>query len=519
MRKEIKKVVIVGGGSAGWLTAGIIAAEFCVRKENIIKVVLIESPDVPTIGVGEGTWPTMRTTLQQIGISETDFFRSCNASFKQGSKFVGWRDGGAHDSYYHPFTLPAGLGDANVHAVWRGNFSDTQFSEAMCLQTIICEKGLGPKQHTMPEYAGALNYGYHLDAAKFVELLKEHCTKKLRVEHILDNVVTINSAPSGDINSLTTMDSGSLAGDVFIDCTGSASVLLGQHYEIPFLEQSKYSINDRAIAAQVPYGDESHPIASATISTAQSAGWVWDIALSNRRGTGYVYSSAHIGDEAAELEFRKYLELSIGTEAAESFPTRQIAFNAGYRQKFWQKNCVAVGMSAGFIEPLEASALALVELGANMIRDELSASHAEMDIIAKRFNSVFTYRWEKIIEFLKLHYVLTQRTDTDYWKDVVHPDSIPDQLKELLAIWKYRPPNHNDFLHAEEVFPSASYQYILYGMGFETNVFGSERASDNIQAGVYAAQQAMSNTAKFTAYLQPNRELLNDIYSFGMQKI
>ncbi|WGO97459.1 tryptophan 7-halogenase [Saccharophagus degradans] len=519
MSKEIKRVVVVGGGSAGWLTAGIIAAEFSPRKENRIQVILIESPDVPTIGVGEGTWPTMRTTLQQIGLSETDFFRSCNASFKQGSKFVGWRDGGGNDAYYHPFTLPAGYGDVNVHAVWRSTFPDKEFSEAMCLQTIICEKGLGPKQHTMPEFAGALNYGYHLDAAKFVELLKGHCTRKLGVEHILDNVININSAPNGDISSLTTQSSGSLAGDIFIDCTGSASLLLGQHFKIPFLEQSKYSINDRAIAAQIPYGDESHPIASATISTAQSAGWVWDIALSNRRGTGYVYSSAHISDEAAELEFRKYLALSIGHKAAESLPARQLTFNAGYRQKFWQKNCVAVGMSAGFIEPLEASALALVELGANMIRDELSVSHAEIDIIAKRFNSVFTYRWEKIIEFLKLHYVLTKRTDSDYWKDVVHPDSIPDKLKELLAIWKYRSPNHNDFLHAEEVFPSASYQYILYGMGFETNTLGNERASDNIQAGIYTAKQAMNNAAKYIAHLQPNRELLSNIYSFGMQKI
>ena len=179
-------IVIVGGGSAGWLTAGIIAAKHSAPVEGGpgTRIVLLESPDVANLGVGEGTWPTMRDTLRRIGISEGDFLRSCDASFKQGSQFIGWHRGQA-ESYYHPFSAPSGYPNLNLAAHWQDSHSDISFGDAVCPQGRVCDHGLAPKQPQTPEYAFSLNYGYHLNAGKFVELLHRHCVDKLGVEHRL----------------------------------------------------------------------------------------------------------------------------------------------------------------------------------------------------------------------------------------------------------------------------------------------------------------------------------------------
>lgn len=513
----IKNIVIVGGGTAGWLTAAILAAEF--QKIPSITVTLVESPDVSTIGVGEGTWPTMRSTLKRIGISETDFLRRCSASFKQGSKFVGWRTGDSDDYYYHPFTLPVASGEADIHAVWRTYFPQMSFAEVAGIQAQICEHQLAPKSIVMPEYAGALNYGYHLDAGKFSELLQEHCTQVLAVTHIRAHVESIASADNGDIAGVITREAGRVEGDLFIDCTGSRSLLLGEHYQIPFVDCSEYSINDRALAVQVPYESEEAPIASVTIGTAQKAGWTWDIGLTSRRGVGYVYSSAHITREQAELQLRQYLLGGISETVADQLSMRSITIRPGHRQLFWHRNCVAVGMAAGFIEPLEASALALVELSANMIRDELPQSPDAMAIIGRRFNQLFTYRWQRIIEFLKLHYVLSERRDTDYWRDVTALSSCPQPLQEQLILWRDRAPNTRDFLHVEELFPAASYAFVLYGMGFKTSSFNELRMSSNLDRGQNAVSESAQKLSRHLNALPSNRELLTTLSKHRFSKV
>lgn len=519
MDKAIKHIVIVGGGSAGWLTAGIIAAEHQCAGDQGLRVTLIESPDVATIGVGEGTWPSMVGTLKRMGISESEFMRFCSASFKQGSKFVGWKNGRADDIYYHPFTVPNGYNEANLVLAWQTHFAALGFSEAMVEQAIVCEAGRAPKQNATPEYATVLNYGYHLDAGKFAQLLQQHCVEKLGVQHILDHVTQVVADDTGDIAALQTKAHGMLKGDLFVDCTGTACLLLGEHYQIPFVDKKELSINDCALAAQVPYADEHSPVASATIATAQPAGWTWDIGLASRRGTGYVYSSAHCDDEQAEKTLRAYIAQSVGMATAESLSTRKLAIRAGHRQKFWHRNCVAIGMAAGFIEPLEASALALVELSAGMLRDQLPATRALMDIVAQRFNETFSYRWARIIDFLRLHYVLTQRRDTDYWRDAARPEKIPAHLQDLLALWRQRPPSFRDFPQIEEIFPSASYQYVLYGMGFETLPGAYERRSDDLKTGLRQIEATQQRSKKFLAGLPSNRELLNHIQRYGMPKI
>ncbi len=464
---SIRNIVIVGGGSAGWITAGLLASAYPPASDNGIRVTLIESPDVRTIGVGEGTWPTMRATLQKIGLPEHEFLRTCSASLKQGTRFRGWVTGACDDVYYHPFSVPAGYPGTSIVPFWQEHRDKVSFANAVTAQGRVCDRRLAPKQSSTPEYAHVLNYGYHLDAGKFAALLKQHCIETLKVRHVIDHVTAIAGSPDEDIRALQTARNGELEADLFVDCTGQAALLIGRHYGVGYVGKDQVLFNDRALAAQVPYADPMSPIESQTNSTAQDGGWVWDIGLTSRRGIGYVYSSRHSSDEHARGVFRKYLEAHTAIDPNTVEP-RQLVFEPGYRERFWHRNCVAVGMSAGFIEPLEASALVMIELAAGMITDELPATRASMDLVARRFNDRFHYRWERIIDFLKLHYVLSRRQDSAYWLDNRSADSIPARLQELLELWQHQTPGPRDFPQIDEIFSAASYQYVLYGMGFET---------------------------------------------------
>lgn len=513
----LQQIVIVGGGSAGWLTAGVLAADHA----GAVQVTLIESPDVAPIGVGEGTWPSMRDTLRRIGVLESDFLRACDAAFKQGSRFDGWVDGSPADHYYHPFVLPQGFGETDLVAHWQSSHAGIPFADLVSFQPHLCARGRAPKQAATPQFAAVANYGYHLDAGKFGSFLKAHCIEKLGVRYVCDHVLGVHSHSdgSGDIAALRTASQGPLAGDLFIDCTGMKSMLLGQHYGVPLLSQQHVLFNDSALAVQVPYPQPDAPIASVTAATAQRAGWIWDIGLPTRRGIGHVYSSAHCSDDQAETALRAYIVASSGQA---DIPTpRKITFSPGYRERFWHRNCVAVGLSSGFIEPLEASALALVEMAAIAISDDLPANRATMAIVARRFNADFTYRWERVIEFLKLHYVLSRRSDkeagSDFWRDHRQAASIPERLQELLQLWRHRAPARSDFRSTAEVFPAASYQYILYGMGFE----GSARArgKDNGELADQYFHEAATLTARMLPALPDNRSLLAHIARHGLPSI
>jgi flavin-dependent dehydrogenase len=514
---QIKHVVIVGGGSAGWLTAGVIAADHCAAAGSGLQVTVIESPDVGPIGVGEGTWPTMRDTLRRIGVSESDFLRECDASFKQGSRFNGWRNGDDSDYYFHPFVLPQGYTETNLVAGWLQRHANVPFADLVSFQPHLCVQNKAPKQAATPEYAAVANYAYHLDASKFGLFLRKHCTERLGVRLLLDHVVGIESHPNGDIAELQTKSQGRLPGDLFVDCTGLQSLLLGRHYQTPFVSQKHVLFNDAALALQVPYPDDNSPIASQTVSTAQSSGWIWDIGLPTRRGIGHVYSSAHISDDQAEAELHRYVERVAGP--APQAKARKLTFEPGYRQHFWQRNCVAIGLSAGFIEPLEASALALVELSAAMLSDQMPTTREEMDIVARRFNDSFTYRWERVIDFLKLHYVLSRRTTSAFWRDNVAPATIPDRLRELLVLWRHQPPSRYDLHRVEEVFPSASYQYVLYGMGFRPEPAGSTRRADDCDRADAFFREAAALAGKMVPALPSNRELLTHIRRHGLPRI
>ncbi len=466
---SIKHIVIVGGGSAGWITAGLLASQHPRASGGGVDVTVIESPDVATIGVGEGTWPTMRSTLQKIGLDEAEFLETCEASPKQGTRFHGWVNGGEDDVYYHPFSVPAGYPNAPVVPYWQAYGSDVRFAQSVSAQAQVCDHGLAPKLPSIGPNGPALNYGYHLNAGRFADLLKTHCIERLGVAHVLAHVQGIDGGPDENIKGLRLANGETLEGDLFVDCTGQAAMLIEGHYGIGLSKQDHILFNDRAWAAQVPYASQQSAIQSQTNATAQKAGWVWDIGLTSRRGIGHVFSSAHSSDEEALEVLWEYLRDQAEVDLSNVSP-RLLSFEPGYRERFWHRNCVAVGMSAGFIEPLEASALVMVELAAQRIAEELPPSTDTLDLVAARFNELFGYRWARIIDFIKLHYVLSQRDDTAYWRDHRDAKSIPVRLQELLRLWAHQVPSPRDFPQIDEIFSAASYQYVLYGMGFKTAV-------------------------------------------------
>lgn len=508
MRRDtpVSRIVIVGGGTAGWLAACSIAARADRAVENPLSVTLIESPDVPTIGVGEGTWPTIRRTLERIGIAESDFLLACDASFKQGSRFDGWRTGAAGDTYLHPFTPPPDAGPRALVEAWRRDFPGRSFAEATTAQARVCGLDLAPRQRAMPDYAGTLNYAYHLDAAKLAALLARHGVARLGVRHVRDHVVSIEHAENGDIAAVRTRDSGAVEGDLFIDCTGHAALLIGGSLGVPFIDRSDILFNDRALAAQVPVAPGS-AIASQTNATAHAAGWIWDIGLPTRRGIGCVYSSRHASDEEAAATLEAYIRAAIPGVAADALSFRRLAFQSGHRERFWERNCLAIGLSAGFLEPLEASAIVLIELSLDALLDAFPATRSTMDIHAGRFNALFRYRWDRIVEFLKLHYVLSER-DEPYWRAHRDPASVPTRLEELLRLWREQPPSRADLPNVDEIFPAASYQYVLYGMGFDAPAAAPIR-TDGSDAATAALRQTAERARALAAALPANRAYLD----------
>lgn len=512
---DLKHLVVVGGGTAGWITAGVLAAK-CVKEHGRdLKITLIESPSIGNIGVGEGTWPSLRTTLQTMGISETEFIRHCDATFKQGACFKKWIDNSDGDFYYHPLMLPANLGPLNSvvrkldNATGVDGFS---FSSMLCSQELACERGLGPKNITHPEYQGLLNYAYHLDTNKFSVFIKEHCINKLNINHLVMDIVGTTTGEEGEVGSLLLADGNELIADFYVDCSGFAGLLIDKHFKIPFLDKSNILFCDRAVAVQCPYEHQDAPIASHTISTATGSGWIWDIGLQKRRGIGHVYSSQHMNEGDAERDLRKY----VGRQM-DQLDVRHIKYTPGHREKFWVKNCVAVGLSAGFVEPLEASSILLVEISAFWIAEKLPHKKSGLANCEKQFNETFSYRWDTIIEFLKLHYCISKRTDTDFWRDNTHPGSIPVALQEKLESWREQCPSVVDFLSRADVFPFESYCYILYGMKFKTETHAVGDAQLNGLENKIHIQQR--NTAVLIKSLPDNRNLINKIREYGLQRI
>jgi len=510
--ETVKKVLVLGGGSAGWLVAALLGAEHGPRG---LQVTVIESSETSPIGVGEGTWPSMRDTLRRIGLSETEFVRRCHVSFKQGSRFDGWirgADAAQGDRYYHPFSLPVGHGDVDLVPAWLEAAADRSFADLASPSIQVAEAGRGPKQPKTPEFAAVANYAYHFDASLFGQMLRNHAIEQLGVQHMVDHVEAVLSQGDGSIAALQTREHGRIEADLFVDCSGTASLLIGQHFEVPLISAREVLFNDAALAVQVPYAQADAALASCTIATAWAKGWIWDIGLPTRRGVGCVYSRAHASEDEARAALQDYLDAT-GAPGERPAP-RPLRFEPGYRQRFWVKNCVAIGLSSGFIEPLEASALALVELAAARLCKELPLHRMTMEAVARRFNDDFSYRWERVIDFLKLHYALSRRDDSDYWRAHRDGSSWPQRLRELLPLWRLRPPARHDFGRIDEVFPEASYHYVLYGMGFRPEVTPTPAAT--LQAGQACFEEAARQARRLVPALPGHRSLIDHIHRYGL---
>jgi len=459
MDKKID-VVIVGGGTAGWLSAARLAAAYPSK----LHVTLVESPTIPTIGVGEGTWPSMRSTLQAIGLSERDLIRKCDASFKQGTIFRGWVTGSDQDIYMHPFSLPADYSSQNLAEWWRSRDLSVDFCDHVTPQRSIALANKAPKTGSMPDYAFALNYGYHLDAVKFAALLHDHSVNKLGVKHISADVQHI-SVEQGIITDIKLSDDETLKADLYIDCTGQKGLLIGQHMNSPFSSMRDCLPNNRAIVTQVPYKNADDEIAACTLSTAQTDGWVWDIGLQSRRGVGFVHNSDYLNEEQATQILLDYVKSTSDKSIAEKVKTRAVNFEPGFRPEPWRGNCIAIGLSAGFIEPLEASALAMIEQGISLLIENFPFNSSLNDPASRLFNEIMQGHWKSIREFLVLHYALSRRKDTDYWLRARSSSHIPNGLLDKMQLWQQRAPYHRDAPRYDELFPAASYQYVWLGMG------------------------------------------------------
>jgi tryptophan halogenase len=462
--KPVKEILIVGGGTAGWLTAA-----FLAKLLAGVRISLVESQDIGILGVGEGTFPSIRGTLSTIGIDEARFLRAANATFKQGVKFVNWvRPPGAAgaDHYFHPFNVPSSRTDGlELLPYWLLGAAGpgVAFADAVTMQKRTADAFRAPKRRHDPDYRGPMNYAYHFDAVQFAALLRD-VGKELGVVHHVATVEHVELDDEGAVAGVVTKERGRMTADLYVDCTGFRAALIGGGLGVPFTEIGDTLFVDRALAFQVPYERPDCPIASYTISTAQEAGWIWDIGLQQRRGVGYVYSSRYTDDARAEDVLRLYA----GTQS-EALTPRLLKFRVGYRKTQWVKNCVAVGLSAGFLEPLESSGIGLIESAAYLI-GYLFPHDGNFAPLAQHFNAFMAARYERIIDFLKMHYCLTQRRDTPFWTDNAALASMPSSLKDKLAMWCERPPHRLDFLTDLEMYLPASWQFVLYGMEFRTDL-------------------------------------------------
>jgi tryptophan 7-halogenase len=469
------EILVVGGGTAGWLTANLLQALMNQPGREQFKITLVESPNTPRIGVGEATVPTLVQTLQDLGISEKVFLQRTHATFKHALRLEGWGDG--HDVYFHsfesftqlrpgtPLDYLAGLGGLGRRqgidpaALWwhRANGGGAApFGYETSVQPWLCDARRGPRPIGAAEYTGKVPYAYHTNADLFADLLAEHGRAR-RIHHVRDDVTGVELKPDGDIAAVQTRNSGRIAADLFVDCTGFAAFLIGRTLGVPYVSFAEHLLCDRAMAMPVPpTGAEPRPY---TTCRALEAGWMWEIDLTNRTGAGHVYSSAFTSDERVEAVLRAQLG-----SRAEGVEPRLLRMNVGHREAMWKGNCVAVGLAAGFVEPLESTGIYLIEFGARMIA-EYFATPRPLPAAVQRYNALMTEQFEELRDFIVLHYCLSNRQEP-FWREVTQPRRIPDSLQEKLEVWRSFFPASHHLKQTAPLMRAENYQAILFGLGW-----------------------------------------------------
>lgn len=449
MGRPIRNFTIVGGGTAGWIAAAYLNQRLQwgpAAKREGVRITVIESPNIGVIGVGEATVPSIKHTMQHLGISEPEFMNRAEATFKLGIWFDRWNmnDEGKLIGFLHPFT--GGKTLAGIHPGYpfkkhgipgRDHVTDQDFVRAISFVREAFENNLGPRGLGDPYYGGPQQYAYHIDAAKLANYLAEVC-KTRGVEHVRDNLVDVKLDERGYISSLQLEKNGDWPVELVIDCTGFRGLLINKALGEPFISFSDYLLNDRAIPMQVRHWDPER-IPPVTQSIALDAGWMWHIPLKSRVGAGYVFCSRFKSDDEALAEMRE----ALGPAACDGIePQPAIKMRVGRNRRCWVKNCIAIGLAGGFLEPLESTAIMTLELQSRMLLHYMPTTDFEQPL-ADHYNDYVARLYEEVRDFLGLHYSLTERKGP-YWDTVRNEAKKSDSLKSHLELWKYALPSPAD---------------------------------------------------------------------------
>lgn len=475
MESKQKKVLIVGGGSAGWMTAAYLSKVFGRQ----ISISLVESANIGTIGVGEATFSTIHVFFKFLGLEEEDWMPACNASYKLAIKFRDWNAERRH--FYHPFQRYDVVQGHNLAEWWLKLLEKEQrFDEACFVIPAICETQRSPRYmdgqvydsvfakqvadnpadpYLLRELKVQYPYGYHFDASLIAKFMAKYAQER-GVTEIVDEVDEVVLGSEGNIKGVRTRQHGLIGADLFVDCTGFRGLLINQALGEPFISFSESLLCDRAVAMQVPANPETEGINPYTSATALSAGWVWNIPLFHRTGTGYVYSSAFITPEEAEREFREHLG-----ERANGCKANHIKMRIGRNRNSWVKNCVAIGLSSGFVEPLESTGIFFIQHAIEELVNHFPGDSPDPATI-KSYNKIIAGCIDGVRDFLVLHYIASTRQDSNFWRATKTHIKMPDRLAENLGLWKRRLPTNRTINPEFHGFEAYSYSVMLLGLGF-----------------------------------------------------
>ena len=420
------RIVILGGGTAGWMAASLIAQRWRDRR---VHVTVIESPDIGIIGVGEGSTPQLKAMFDTLGIAERDWMPACNATYKNGISFHGWSSRPGFEHYFHPFQTNLDSHTAN-HFYYHTRARRTGRDVWAHPDRFFISARLAAEQRApvAPDnFPFEISYGYHFDATLVGVFLRDHAVGKLGVMHLPRTVRDVLLDERGSVAALLTDADERIEGNFFIDASGFRSTIMQGALGERFMPFASNLFNDSAIAMPTP--NEPGSISSETKATAMEAGWVWNIPLTNRTGNGYVYASAFKTADAAETELRTHLGL-----LDSATPARHLKMNVGQVQRSWVKNCLAIGLAQGFIEPLEATALHIVQATVEGFMDAFEAGNFTSSG-ADAFNTNIAARYEGIRDYIVAHYRVNGRSDTDYWRANAANQNLSDSLKAVMSCW------------------------------------------------------------------------------------
>ena len=418
------RFVILGGGTAGWMTACLLA-----KKWPQHDIIVVESPDIGIIGVGEGSTPQLKAFFDTLGVAEADWMPKCNATYKAGISFHNWSDRPGFEKYFHPFHTEL------------DHFTDSKFFFQTRARRTGRNVAAHPDRFFLPariaaerrapvpdaDYPHAIGYGYHFDATLVGRTLRDHAVGALGVTHLSRMVKHVRIDTAGNVQALRTDEDEAISGDFFVDCSGFGGTIMQKALKERFISFGDNLFNDSAVAMPTP--NDEGDIPSETKATALSAGWAWRIPLTNRAGNGYVYSSRYIDADAAETELRQHLGL-----LDSDVPARHLKMNVGRIERCWVGNCLAVGLSQGFIEPLEATALHIVQATVEGFIEAFEKGGAT-NRYADELNFSLAERIEGIRDYIVAHYRMNQRHDSAYWRDNACNDALSGNLKALMSAW------------------------------------------------------------------------------------